>query len=574
MKKSIIEYGAQQFVYRTLFIVLWLLLFVYILLFRSNSIIFWFIALSIAAVVILQTFQAKNGAELTFIRTEIIILCVTLQLMTLVYAGLDNLYWLDSYFEIAATTSIVKNGWNPNILGSVGPYPSLHFLAAFLWEITGVELIDIARYIGILFSTLSLVFYLLIVETIFKNRKAALFSGIAFIYLFYFVMEAGFGRMPLATTLFFLCLFLLVKSSNIPSVAISILIMLCVIASVFAHLMPLTILVIYLALLALMVNFIRHIMLDSSSMLDRFESLLPIEMKAPSVTIVLIGIVGILMHFVYFSYWAQESILHQAFTIIIGVEAPRTIGTGGSTSLNWRIFLYGQGMLGFIFAFIVFKSKALRSNLPSVFFILFAGLMTALAFISYYLNIEFIRFTLYIWPFALMAMGYFVVKSKQILSSLLLIFFIIINIFGYYPFIYDKSIEREYSAGQWRRYITYTEKSAVRFGIEKGLTSNVPDEYYAGRHVTTIVGNYYFNQAFLQYKQIQIILNPQFYHDLYMRPKVKTWFYLSQEDRRLLFLRQGIMIVPDTLYLAYQNTSSMIKLYNNGQVEIYEVSPP
>lgn len=541
-----------------------ILLIIYLFLDRSNAFVFWAIVLSSAVLLLFQIIWARVKSEVNIIYVEIIVLFICLQLITIAYAGLNNLFWLDSYYELIATRDIITEGnWASSIssmAGTVGSYPTIHILTAALSQISGAHIIDIARWMGLLTHTLALVFYLMLAEAIFRNKKVALLSGLGFIFLFYYVMTNGFGRMPLSMALFFLILFLVMRNASVPKAKVSILAILSLITLIFAHPFTSVVLVLFLAAIVLGYQFVHRWKASSSNLSTILNKLRLSSYKPPITTFVLLAVVAIGVHFLYISIWAQN-LLYKIVSILFQTGTSQAIGIGAATPFYWRIFLYGQGVMSLIFAGLVFANKRSRENLPCLVLISFAGFLGILAFLSYYLRIDFIRFTLFIWPFALMAVAYSIMNSKhRNILSFLVIAFIIVNLSGYYPFVYDTSIEPRYSMGEWRRYLTEQEKLAV-------INFDAEGE---------IVGNHYFNMAFLYYRNKQIHTDGNYYIEGYSEPNIYSFFYFSQVDKERIFIRSMpvTLRVSEELYSNYQKSPSMLKIYGNGEVEIYKMRHP
>lgn len=544
----------------TLFFISLSLLIAYLFLDRSNAFVFWAIVLSSAVLLLVQIIWARAKSEVNIIYVEIVVLFAGLQLITIAYAGLDNLFWLDAYYELVATENIIEGKWDPPLLGTVDPYPAIHFLTAALSQISGAHIIDIARWMGLLTHTIALVFYLMLAETIFHNKKVALLSGLGFIFLFYYVMTTGFGRMPLSMALFFLILFLVMRNASVPKTNVSILAILSLATLIFAHPLSSVVLVLFLAALALGYQFVYREKASPSNLSTLLNKLRLNSFKPSTMTFILLAVIGIGAHFLYISIWAQQ-LLYQVVSILTGTEMPRVIGAGAATPFYWRIFLYGQGVMGLIFAGLVFTNRRSRENLLCLLLISFAGFLGIWAFLSYYLQIEFIRFTLFIWPFALIAVAYSIMNSRhKNVLSLLVVAFIIVNLCGYFPFKYDTSIEPKYSMGEWRRYLTEQEKLAVMKFDAEG----------------EVVGNQYFNMAFLYYRNKQIHTDGDFYIEGYSQPNIYSWFYFGQVDKERIFIRDMpvTLRVSEELYSNYQRTPSMLKVYDNGEVEIYKIWHP
>ncbi|MBT9151217.1 MAG: hypothetical protein DDT40_01405 [candidate division WS2 bacterium] len=544
----------------TLFFILFSLLIAYLFLYRSNAFVFWAIVLSSAVLLLFQIMSARVKSEVNIIYVEIVVLFAGLQLINIAHAGLHNLFWLDAYYELVATENIIEGKWDPRILGTLGPYPAIHFLTAALSQITSAHIIDVARWMGLLTHTIALVFYLMLVETIFRNNKVTLLSGLGFVFLFYYVMTSGFGRMPLSMTLFFLVLFLVMRNRSMPKANVLILATLSLATLIFAHPLPPVVLVLFLGALALGYQFVYRGKASPSNLSTPLNKLRLSSFKPSSTIFVLLAVFGIGAHFLYISIWAQQ-LLYEVVYILVDTGTPKVIGTAAATPFYWRIFLFGQAIMGLIFAGLVFMNRKSREDLPCLLLISFAGFLSGWALLAYYLRIELMRFTLFLWPFALMAVSYSIMNSKRRnILSLLIVAFIIVNLFGYFPFKYDKSIEPKWAMGEWRRYVSEQERSAM-------MKFDVGGE---------VVGNHYFNMAFLYYRNKQIHTDGDFFIEGFSEPNIYSWFFFGEQDKERIFIRDlpETLRVSEELYSNYQKTPSMLRVYDNGAVLIFKICQP
>lgn len=551
-------FSRKFFVLLLQFLLLWTSLIVYLFLYNSNSLVFWFIIVSIALLLTFQINYAINSIELTAIYAEIAILFVALQLISIANAGMDNLYWLDSSYELRAAKNILTNCWIPSNLGTVSPYPAVHFLIICLSQVTGIELVNLARWMGLLMHGMALLFYIMFGKYITKDNKVILLSGLSFIYLYYYVMVTGFGRMPLSMALYFLILYLIIRNSDAPTEKFTFITILSSIALLFAHPLAPIVLAAFLIFNLIIYCLTRYNI--CSSKLSRNLGRGQLEnTKFASINFVLLLLTGIAAYFVYISIWSH-GLLISTFSILNHKETAHSIGTGLGTPLNWRIFLYGQGIIGLIFGFLIFESKKARKHFFILLLVVFSVFLVFWSFLSYYLKIEFMRFTLFIWPFMLLSTSYAIrnFKHRNILSYLMVVF-IIINISGYYPDVYNHMNEPRYSMGEWRQYLTVPEKISV---------SNF-DTY--GK----IIGNHYINMAFLSLKNRTIDVDSSFYTEGFRKPSAYSFFYFEQIDKQRIFVRDvgtNYSSISPKLYSDYQKTYSLSKVYVNGNVDVYKVS--
>jgi hypothetical protein len=547
-----------------IFLVLWLLFLFYLFFDLSNAVTFWILALSCAVVLLLQIHYFNNKKEYRIIYLELILLFFALRLIPIMYAGMNNISGLDIYFELASTKNIIETGrWDPTFgAGGVTLYPSVHLVATFLQKITTVGLECIAQWIGVLSYVSILIFYFLIANMLFKNDKVTLLSSLGFVFTLPYVVNSAFGRNPLAMLLFFMLIYLLLKRCYTPNLRYSGILAIFLTSLIFAHHLTRFLLVIFLVSL--------FIMYKATYRWQRMTYLTEVELvkeaplqtlKPRIITFTLLAIIGILAYFVYLHEAQMESLLKILVMTLFGGEEPLTFAvTSPHLPLHSIIYYYGLMVVGLVFALIVFINKKANRNFFALFFIAFSGLIFVLSYISQSMHVpfSFYRASLFTWPFALMAVSYAIVNSKpKKLLSLLIILFIVLNLAGYYPFMYDKSIEPDYSHGEFRICLTEQEKVATeQFDVE-------------GK----VVGDHYIAMAFLYPKNKPVSWDIQFFLEDYAKLSRYSWFYFRQEDKERIFIRgEGFAKVSDDLYSKYEDTSQLLKVYNNGEVEIYRIS--
>jgi hypothetical protein len=271
----------------------------------------------------------------------------------------------------------------------------------------------------------------------------------------------------------------------------------------------------------------------------------------------MILVVLILAYFVYIAIWEQNKLL-DTINIFRGLESAQEVGTATQTSINWRIFLYGQGLLALIFGLTFIRYRKNVKNYNAFILMLFGVFIGLFSFVMYILGLDLIRYTIFYWPAILLSSSYILLKSKMAkILSVLLILFIIVNMSGYYMDSYNQNFDPP--LGQWHMSITPQEETSV-------VTMNV-----SGR----IVSNQYIYMAIKKHSQKNdiVIENPNYFLSGYKNSSSVNYFYVDKEDLFNAFLRgQTPFKVPYETYLDYSKTQHLQEIYDNGEINVFKIT--
>jgi len=525
----------------------------------SNSVVFWGLAVAIAVVVCYQIRLSSVDGAFGYAFAEVVATFVLLQLTSIANAGSHSIYWLDSYYEVRATDIAITSGWDPNtgILGSVGGYPAVHFLTGTISQTIGASVFEVARWMGLLTYTAAFVFYLAFARRTFRDIDLVLYSGIAISFMFYFVMVTGLGRMPFSVAIFFMILFLFVCNLKKPCLNLIATSLVCLWALVLSHPMAPIVLGAFFINLLILIRFRRALANESVTSTGPMDSM-PRKMGASSVRIyTLLVLVITTAYVVNVSIWSQD-LLASTVSLLRGFTPVQEIGTGSSMPLHWRVFLYGQGVFGITLAAFVTRRPSEAHGFSINAMATFSFFVIAWMFVAYYLRIELIRFTIFIWPFLLLSgFGAIRIAGYKRLIPVFVVSFVLINIAGYFPDTYDRSLLP--SRGEIYQYVSEQELVSVSSLNVSGV----------------VVSNHYIGMAFLYMAGKEVNSNGIFFLEGYKHPGDTSYFYLDQRDRQWIFTREDTPgqypFVSDELYRNYQQATYMLRIYDNGEVEAYHI---
>ncbi len=540
----------------------WAALIVYLFMFDRDYVVFWTLLLIEVALLSGQVWILSSRNQTRLLYGEVTAMFVALQLLPIASAGATNLMGLDSYYELRATVEIMSSGWNPNLslLGSVSAYPAVHLFTAQLSMILEAQVFDVARWIGLLAYSVAFLFYLLFARTLFQDPRVIVLSALPVAFMYYFVMGSAFGRNPFSIALYFLTLFLVARNYQSPKIRWTLMILVSATAMLFAHPLAPVVLAAFLVWSLIARRAWIRTRQHSRRLCRRASAGEPAPPALPSLNFTIFVVVTVFAYFVFLGLWSQQ-VFATTITELATGQPGAPFGTGGGTPIYWRVFLYGQAAVGGAFVVLIMLKMKRKPDFVDFLLLSFAILVTLWSFASYYLRIEFTRFTLFSWPFLLLAGTRAGLETKHRKTTLLLVAALVaVNVAGYFPTTYDRNLAP--AQGVWYLYVDPMERAAVI-------------DYNASG---AIVGDWYINMAFLYSRNETIHTDTSYFLHGYANASSYSFFYFDIRDRTWIFTRaanpEGYPKVSDQLYASYQETESMQRVYDNGAVEVYAIVPP
>jgi hypothetical protein len=539
------------------FLAIWVALVAYFFLNDSDSALFWFLALCLSGSLLVQIWLAQSKRELRTVLFELIIAFVALQFAGIARAGPESIFGLDTSYELNATQQYMNSGWTPNqlFLGSVGSNPALQFLGAAFSFVLGSPVMTSSRWLGLVMYTVAFAFYILIGRLVFASEKPVLLSALAISFSFIFFGASGYGRTPLSILFFFMFLYVVVKNGRCPSARCTVLAVVMMVAMVLSHILPSMVMLVILCIFVLLPKFMRSVTKNLAPK-DGEAIYLFSAPRVSGMFIVLFATVTF-AYAIYFALWNQLEWLN-AIPILVGETGGNVLGIGMQTPIRWRVFMYGQVFLGLFLLYAILRSHRVKYDHRIAVLVFSSCVITAGAFLAYYLRIEFLRFTIFGWGLLLPPAAFVIWQGRfPRVGSLFVIAFIVINLAGCSPQQYDRTIES--SANDWQPMVTHEERLAVLFCGEFG----------------PIVGDWYFNMASIDLGVGLVYSDMDFYKAGYEEPSKYSYFLFDDQDRERVFLRDSSVPfwVTDELYSDYQVTKTMVRIYDSGPDEVYWLVP-
>lgn len=536
----------------------WLGLYLYLLFYHNNWIIFWILVLSMIFSLFYQILFTHISRKLIYI--EVIMLLFNIQLINLTYVE-TKVFILDTYKELTSTKHLLLTGhWNPSMYPlDTTPYPVIHILGATIHLISSLPLLDLTQIIGPFLYILLTIIYILLLKKKFKNDNAVLLASLALIFTFPYAMGANFGRQPIAILFFILFIYFIFNKNSLNNLSYALLSTILAIALIFAHHLTRVIVFIFLILYL----FLWHIF--------KFKKFRIRENECSNENILInyylmFFLIGIFAYFIYIGDPAVVPFIKRAILILLGEYF--TLSNISLPIPVYRIiFLWGSFITIQIFIFIyiayIYKYKE-NINFINIFNIVFTELIHPISKVSKTLLIPFTyyRALLFTSPFILMTWSQAcfnpnIRKKYRAIFITLIFLYIILNIVGYFPYVYDKSLPTRYDQIEWRRYLSFQEINAVKFFDITVTGGRIYGDYYI------YVARLYFND------KVNTILDPILFTKNYNKQKYIFWLIFRKDNKEVIFYQDMIKLfkVTDEIYLEYHIVLNV--LYDNGYIEIF-----
>lgn len=441
-----------------------------------NIVFFWAILIIITMAFFYQIvkFDGTLVSEVILL-FEVIIMAVAFLLMyAMPHAGLFS---HDPHWDYSVVKAISEYNWplpsTSPIVGrtrNLSEWPLLHILTIILSEIVNMNSKDVAKYLPVFITSLTTIFFYLIIKILYKDVVAALLGTLAFCSLYWHgFFHSLFIRETIAFMFFMLIIYIMSKHKNF---SIKLILIITTISVAFSHHLTSFILILFLFVLVIAKYLIRKLINTNilSKYKDDFQNNQLMQFSDTSLVFIVTCII---------SYWMYIG----DFTFkVLGILCKDFLyNTYGSYNLshyftaNARMMFGSYGNMLFIILVSIFllysiiKSKDNKSIADIIFF-LWGGLIVAISYISTYLmpRIEFSRFILFGYPFLLISSIAAIVKYKNSLKYIC-VFFVVFQLILIPPYLYNNNYAPEYEYGRYREYFLPEEYIAASW-FEKNVS--------------------------------------------------------------------------------------------------------
>jgi len=409
---------------------------------------FWIPVICILLVVAYQIINLEeSSSQHLLILFEI--LAFSLIMRTIFVPGVA-FYGYDPYHEYLCAIEISRNGWilsmsNPGLSYNIH-YPILHFLAIILSEISGMTLLNVARWLPIIISIPSTLILYLLARKIFNSERVGLLTALGFSMLYQSQMFYSlYVRESIAFIMFVATIYLYYMAIHSRRVKYVPLAIISSFVSVFSHHLTPFLLVVFFALAYFSQKLVEKMQGYESSKLRKIAGLFSAESIYFHATFVLFLVVSLLNYWLYLRY--------TPFTIIATIFSEAYFISGGKTalipaSLRYWFILGGEIVFVFIFGLLSLYSIYFRRNkrtsldLTFLAWVILMG-MFSIGFVlgRIYPEGSFAvarRFQPFAYPFLFMLSGYVAHQKlkktglEKKLGMLLVFIFVLFSVFQLY----------------------------------------------------------------------------------------------------------------------------------------------
>lgn len=471
-----------------------------------GGVLFWAPLITMIIIIVYQIFYL-DFYDYRYVLAEIFMTCLFLHLVYQVgYLGLRG---SDSYSDYVFFKSIVYNGHfdlSSNNIGfiNVSGWPILHILSASLQLISGIGLLEIAKYFTSFISSIIILPVYVLANTLYNNKKVSLLSCLILCTIPQFInFEALFVRESIALFILPLIFYTIITSRH-RDTRFTFLFLILLTVLIFSHHFASFIFIIFLLIYLLVSKIVPFLNKKRSNFLKN-----QININ----TLFLLCLVALLGYWMYCAahIWTNIGLY---INNLVGVETLKTYAS--QVSLNSPIItLYGKilyygffifyGLLSLIFLFKLYVEKH-EEKIEDISFTLFLFFSGFYAFLGTFLMGSLIlptRLFSYGWIFGVIPLSGFILTLKryskvyQKLFFVFLIFFMLFNIYNIDPSV----INKDFSSLGNARAQEYTIANTIIFPTS--FTQSNGMELYYG--YSGVGGPIYDSQGILLSQGVDIV---------------------------------------------------------------------
>lgn len=424
-----------------------------------NIAFFWatLIILTMALFYHIVKFDGTIVSEVILLFEVVIIAAGFLLMYAMPHVGLFS---HDPHWDYSVVKAISEYSWPlPSTAPIVGrtrnlsEWPLLHILTIIISEIINMNSKDVAKYLPVFITSLTTIFFYLIIKTLYKDVVAALLGTLAFCSLYWHgFFHSLFIRETIAFMFFMLVIYIMSKRKEFSTKLIFII---ATIAIAFSHHLTSFILILFLFVLVIAKYLISKLI--NLNILTKykndFENNQLIQFSNTSIVFIVTCIISYWMYIGDFTFKVLGILCKDFLYHTYG-----SYNLGHYFTANARMMFGSYGnMLFIIFVFIFLLYSIIKSeenkSIADIIFFLWGGLIVAISYISTYLmpRIEFSRFILFGYPFLLISSVAAIVKYKNPLKYIC-VFFVVFQLILIPPYLYNNNFTPEYEYGRYREY--------------------------------------------------------------------------------------------------------------------------
>ncbi len=560
------------------FFLFYILFLDYLLLYKKginvNIEYFWAIVIVLVVTLFYQIIKFDgNYVPEAIVLFEVVIMSMGLLLM---YAmPHDGLFSHDPHWDYSVVKAISEYGWPlPSTAAVVertrnlAEWPLLHILTIIISEIIVIDAKIAAKYLPVIITSLTTVFFYLIIRNLYKNVVAAMLGSLAFCSLFWHAFfHSLFIRETLAFMFFIMIIYILSRRPDLPA---KIIFVIAIAAAAFSHHLTCFVLMSF-SLFLIIGKYLLPGIIYTNLLVEYKKDFHDNKLIQSSHTSFLLIATCILAYWIYIGGFT--------FKVLEILQKDLLYGSYGSYNLNHyftasaRMVLGSYGNILFIMficislLYYIFKGKGNKSVTDIIFFI-WGGLIVVISYISTFImpRIEFSRFILFGYPFLIISATTAIIHFKKPFKYMYILF-VVFQLFLVPPYLYNNSFTPEYEYGRYREYFLPEEYIAASW-----FESNVPLKNKVVGDWTTfeLFGSQQFNVYHDTESTVQIFKGNLGSLGSY------NWLILRDED--LYSARVGkpratnpVVVSKETVG-KFNEDHRLIKVYDNKEIVNYKIN--
>ncbi|WP_192895443.1 hypothetical protein [Pelotomaculum sp. FP] len=535
---------------------------------------FWAIVIVLIIALFYQIikFDGTHVAEV-IVLFEVVIMSMGLLLM---YAmPHDGLFSHDPHWDYSVVKAISEYGWPLPSAASVvertrnlAEWPLLHILTIIVSEIALMDSIVVAKYLPVVITSLTTIFFYLIIKNSYKDTVAALLGTLAFCSLFWHTFfHSLFIRETIAFMFFIMIIYILSKRQDLST---KIIFIVAIVAVAFSHHLTCFILILFSLFLIIGKYFLTKL-INTNFLIEYKKDFHDNKLIQSSNTSFLFITTSILAYWIYIGGFT--------FKVLEILQKDLLYSSYGSYSLNHyftasaRMMLGSYGNILFVLLisisvlYSIIKGKGNKS-ITDIIFLVWGGLIVTISYMSTYLmpRIEFSRFILFGYPFLIISATAAIVKFKKPIKYIYILF-VAFQLFLIPPYLYNNSFAPEYEYGKYREYFLPEEYIAASW-----FKNNVPLKNKVVGDWTSfeLFGSQQFNVYHDTESTVQIFKGNLEGLDSY------SWLILRNED--FYSARVGKpratnpVVVTKETFGKFNEDRRMIKVYDNKEIMNFKIN--
>lgn len=536
--------------------------------------LFWLLAILSVLIGGLATVQGVNrpfGAALAVMYVTLFALYVfTLGIR---YATADSIFGLDPYFEIGAMKRIQEGAFQ---FGSSNPYPAVsefplfQFFSIMVMEVTGSSIFQVANFIAVVLSLVSVVAFVVLMRQVSKDSK------IVFVWSFALVLSGpllmlNFRRELLSFPLLLLFIYCLVKRRQLTSLSLSIIIFVLAISLTLGHQIDSSVAVLFICVDIVVLVLMRKYSTDDT-LRRRYR-----RAETNYVTAFAVTLVG---------YWflvtiSVPDLVARMNYILVNSQTIATRGFEIDPSIyySYLLAIMVNGIIGLFVLSRYILDRETRSATIGLTLALTAGVLLILGLSAPVLGVglDLYRFLFFIQVF--IPLAYVVVttprsfwrskrwatneetklRRKQQISILVTLAIIVPNLIFLPVFMVDSRVPPNYRAGEIRLYLSPTEIAA--------LSWLPPNAVALGDHYSTMA-SIFTGHGYISENQEQIL-------EANVTAGKYQWYIFDDGYNNRILDRCNLTYVTasSTTLENLDADPANLKLYDNGQIMLFTTEP-